>query len=147
LLFSIRFFADLSIFFLSLIKRQKKDDRYIPLFNSRFLGVTNFVAAVLQAKHTNIYFSILQLIKLFKIMENLNMQHYGSVMPLLMNYTPSTRIEESDASQLLSYDYLKQIVPIEMRMVGTKSLKVSSTKKGVGTVQDRKNEIDDSKQA
>jgi hypothetical protein len=81
-------------------------------------------------------------------MENLklNMQHYDSVMPLLMNYTPGTRIEESDASQLLGYDYLKQIVPIEMRMVGTKSLKNTTTKKGPSNVTDRQNEIDDSKQ-
>jgi hypothetical protein len=78
-------------------------------------------------------------------MENLNMQHYGSVMPLLMNYTPSTRIEESDASQLLSYDYLKQIVPIEARRIGTKSLRVSGTKVSNGSKTDKKNEIDDEK--
>jgi hypothetical protein len=83
-------------------------------------------------------------------MENfkLNMQHYGSIMPLLMNYTPSTRIEESDTSQLLSYDYLKQIVPIEMKLVGTKSLKTSATKRATGgAATDRKNEIDDEKHA
>jgi hypothetical protein len=77
-------------------------------------------------------------------MENLklNMQHYGSVMPLLMNYTPSTRIEESDASPQLSYDYLKQIVPIDMRELGTKCLKRTT----LGGRKDDKNEIDDSKQ-
>jgi hypothetical protein len=80
-------------------------------------------------------------------MENLklNMQHYGCVMPLLMNYTPSTKIEESDASQRLGYDYLKQIIPIEMRTIGTKSLKTTATKSGRVTSTDKKNEIDDSK--
>jgi hypothetical protein len=81
----------------------------------------------------------------------LNTQNYDSVMPLLMNYTPGTRIEESDASQQLAYDYLKQIVPLDMRVIGTKSLKNNATKKknnlGQTTGTDAKNEIDDSKPA
>ncbi|MDR0982487.1 MAG: hypothetical protein LBM07_04500 [Culturomica sp.] len=85
---------------------------------------------------------------------NFNTQKYNSVMPLLMNYTPSTKIEECDASQNLMYDYLKQIIPIEMKIVGTKSLKTSQTRVknsavGCGYVNhpDRKNEIDDQKNA
>jgi hypothetical protein len=51
-------YTEKDVVFPSLIKRQKKDDRSTPLFNSHFLGVTNLVAAVLQTKQTNIYFSI-----------------------------------------------------------------------------------------
>jgi hypothetical protein len=73
-----------------------------------------------------------------------------SVMPLLMNYTPSTKIEESDASQQLVYDYLKQIIPYDMRSVGTKSLKTSNTRKvskagNPSISSDKSNVIDDSK--
>jgi hypothetical protein len=79
----------------------------------------------------------------------LNKQNYDSVMPLLMNYTPSTKIEESDASRQLVYDYWKQIIPVEMRTVGTNSLKTSTTRKPSGsgyvTASDRKNAVDDSK--
>jgi hypothetical protein len=70
-----------------------------------------------------------------------------SVMPLLMNYTPSTKIEESDASQQLVYDYLKQIIPYEMRVIGTNSLKSSSTRvRASVSTSDKKNAIDDKKQ-
>ena len=48
-----------------------------------------------------------------------------NVMPLLMNYTPSTKIEECNAFMQLTYDDLKQIIPLDMRIVGTKSLKTS----------------------
>jgi hypothetical protein len=75
----------------------------------------------------------------------LNTQSYDSVMPLLMNYTPSTRIEESDASRQLGYDYLRQIIPVEMGTVGTRCLKTSSTGKGGQVATDKKNEIDDQK--
>jgi hypothetical protein len=74
-----------------------------------------------------------------------NTQNYDSVMPLLMNYTPSTRIEESDAFGQLGYDYLRQIVPVEMKLVGTKCLRTSITKRGNTNASDRKNEIDDEK--
>ncbi|MDD2577660.1 MAG: hypothetical protein PHO86_06130 [Bacilli bacterium] len=73
-----------------------------------------------------------------------------NVMPLLMNYTPSTKIEECNAFMQLTYDDLKQIIPLDMRIVGTKSLKTSFTRKknsagGVYTASDKKNEIDDQK--
>ena len=75
----------------------------------------------------------------------------GSVMPLLMNYTPATRIEEMDEVKI-SYNDILQITEIEVRTVGTRSLKISTTRKMVGhpvkkptSVADKKNEIDDSK--
>ena len=76
-------------------------------------------------------------------------QNVGSnVMPLLMYYTPSTRIEEMDEVKI-SYNDLLQITEIEARKVGTYSLKHRGTNKKSGkstvVVSDRKNEIDDSK--
>lgn len=73
----------------------------------------------------------------------------GSVMPLLMYYTPSTRIEEMDEVKI-SYNDILQITEIEARTVGTRSLKVRGTNKKTGksavtTLTDKKNEIDDSK--
>lgn len=71
-------------------------------------------------------------------------------MPLLMNFTPATRIEEETELLNIVYDEQNQIV-YDMRMIGTKSLKTSQTKKkenflGFHAYQtDRKNEIDDSK--
>jgi len=76
---------------------------------------------------------------------NYNTHNYNSVMPLLMNYTPNTRIEECDASQQMGYNYWEQIISIEMRTLGTKSLKFSNTKQGTRNVSDKKNEIDDQK--
>lgn len=75
----------------------------------------------------------------------------GSIMPLLMNYTPFTKIEEIEEEIPLIYDDRTQIVNYDMRVIGTRSLKTSSTrKKIVGTKSytsstDRKNAIDDSK--
>ena len=77
-------------------------------------------------------------------------QNVGSnVMPLLMYYTPSTRIEEMDEVKI-SYNDLLQITEIEARVVGTRSLKVCTTKKKTGKnaftrFTDQKNEIDDEK--
>ena len=73
----------------------------------------------------------------------------GSVMPLLMSYTPATPIEEADEVRI-SYNDILQITEIEARTVGTYSLKVRATQKKTGknahtAVTDRKNEIDDSK--
>ena len=70
-------------------------------------------------------------------------------MPLLMNYTPSTRIEEMDEVKIVYNDKL-QITEYEARIIGTKCLKVTTTwiniknggKKGK---TDKKNEIDDQK--
>lgn len=71
----------------------------------------------------------------------------GRVMPLLMNYTPSTRIEEMNEVKIVYNDKL-QITEYEARMIGTKCLKTSTTwiKKTAGVNKtDRKNEIDDQK--
>lgn len=74
----------------------------------------------------------------------------GSVMPLLMYYTPSTPIEEMDDVKI-SYNDILQITEIEARVIGTKCLKSNSTKKksssgkSIQFVTDKKNEIDDKK--
>lgn len=69
----------------------------------------------------------------------------GDVMPLIMAFTrPTSIIEESDKEVVL-YDPITQKTVMDMRTVGTYSLKVSSTKKRSGTETDRKNAIDDSK--
>jgi hypothetical protein len=71
------------------------------------------------------------------------------VNPLLMNYTPKTRIQEETVPFVPFYDDENQIV-YDTRTVGTKSLKQVSTvvKRSDGgktTTGDKKNEIDDSK--
>jgi hypothetical protein len=69
------------------------------------------------------------------------------VNPLLLNYTPKTRIQEESTPFIPLYDDEKQII-YNMRQVGTRSLKLSSTKKSgtkMTSTTDRKNEIDDSK--
>ena len=63
-----------------------------------------------------------------------------------MNYTPSSKIEECEIPEQLGYDYLKQIIPIDMRTIGTKSLRPSRTQIGPSAIKtDNKNEIDDQK--
>lgn len=74
----------------------------------------------------------------------------GIPMPLLMGFTPSSRIEEAGEEISLVYDPMTQTVEMDMRVVGTKSLKVSQTlvrgtKTCGSTVCDKKNEIDDKK--
>lgn len=66
-----------------------------------------------------------------------------SAMPLMMNFTVPTPIEETDPV-IIHYNDKDQIT-IEMRIVGTRSLRSHGTRKKTGTVWDRKNEIDDSK--
>ena len=71
-------------------------------------------------------------------------------MPLLMGFTPSSRIEEAREEISLVYDPMTQTVEMDMRVVGTKSLKVSQTlvrgtKTCRITVCDKMNEIDDKK--
>lgn len=83
-----------------------------------------------------------------------NMQMNGtmtSVMPLLMACTKPSPIETCDCEQPVIYDPISQTVPIDMRIVGTKSLKRTMTKyKPAGACAmsakpDNKNEIDDQK--
>lgn len=71
------------------------------------------------------------------------------VMPLLMNFTPATKIEEACEIEKVVYDENLQIV-YDMRTVGTRSLRHRGTKvrSSAGTTVnklDSKNEIDDSK--
>jgi len=70
-------------------------------------------------------------------------QWNGIPMPLLMGFSKPEKIQEVKNEPIM-YDPISQIV-YDMRVVGTKCLKRSSTKKGSGTVQDQKNEIDDQK--
>jgi hypothetical protein len=79
-------------------------------------------------------------------MNNLNLMNNSNVMPLLMSFTPSTKIQEETNPFEYTYSDGKQIVSYDMRTVGTKSLKVSFTRKSNGEgATDKKNEIDDSK--
>lgn len=76
-------------------------------------------------------------------MQTYNQMGFNNVMPLLMNFTTPTPIQEY-TPEVFNYDEENQI-SYEMRIVGTRSLRHSSTHKKNGTVTDRKNEIDDSK--
>lgn len=75
----------------------------------------------------------------------------GIPMPLIMNYTPYTRIEEESADVTPVYDEIKQIAYSMGRTVGTKCLKNESTRyktghgNSIGIKSDKKNAIDDSK--
>ncbi len=74
----------------------------------------------------------------------------GTVMPLLMGCTKPRPIEVLQQEEPIIYDPIMQIIPIDLRIVGTYSLKSSTTKYrntsgGTGIKTDRKNEIDDSK--
>jgi hypothetical protein len=88
-------------------------------------------------------------------MNSLNVINNGNIMPLLMSFTPSTKIQEETNPFEYTYSDGKQIVSYDMaRTVGTRSLKTSSTRKKNGSgassyytsASDKKNEIDDSKQ-
>lgn len=76
----------------------------------------------------------------------MKMQNVTKTMPLLMNFTMATPIEEEVELHNIVYDELSQTV-YDMRTVGTKCLKSHTTKKaGTSRVTtDRKNEIDDTK--
>ena len=82
-----------------------------------------------------------------------NQQSNGSgiPMPLIMTYTPFTKIEEETEIANVAYDEKSQIVPFNMRMVGTKSLRMAAGTKKVQScgkwirTADNKNQIDDSK--
>ncbi len=84
------------------------------------------------------------------------MQHYnttrinGTPMPLLMGFTPATKIQEAETEAPALYDPFTQTVAIDARTVGTRSLKTSQTlvrgtKTCGNSVADKKNEIDDQK--
>jgi hypothetical protein len=65
----------------------------------------------------------------------------GIPMPLLMAYMTATAIQEADSETPVMYDPISQTVRYDARVVGTYSLKTSST----GGKTDKKNAIDDQK--
>lgn len=70
------------------------------------------------------------------------------VMPLLMGFTPQTRIQEGCLNESFMYDDSMQITKYEMMAVGTKCLKTTTTSKTKDRPYshvDQKNEIDDRK--
>lgn len=71
----------------------------------------------------------------------------GQFMPLLMGCTAPTPIEAEEMEHKIIYDPMTQKVVMDLRTIGTKSLKTSHTSTGRGTnlKTDKKNEIDDSK--
>ncbi len=70
----------------------------------------------------------------------------GTVMPLLMGCTEATPIEMETSHEVIIYDPIAQKIEMDMRMVGTKSLKqVRTSAKFGGGHLDNKNEIDDQK--
>ena len=76
----------------------------------------------------------------------LQQNSYGnSTMPLLMGFTPKTRVQEGEVNERCIYNDIMQITEYDMRTVGTKSLKTSRTNKNGHGKSDKKNEIDDSK--
>ena len=76
-------------------------------------------------------------------------QWNGIPMPLLMGYIPPEPVQEVENEMPFIYDPVSQTVAFDMRMLGTKCLKTSTTTKktprGTSNTTDRKNEIDDSK--
>lgn len=68
-----------------------------------------------------------------------------SVMPLLMGFTPKTPIEIGEVNESFSYNDATQTTMYAMPSVGTKCYRKTWTKKGTGQVEDKKNEIDDTK--
>lgn len=77
-----------------------------------------------------------------------NTQINGTPMPLLMGFTPATRIMEAGNDPRPIYDPISQIIEMDLRIIGTRSLKISSTRVSPSTPNtktDSKNEIDDQK--
>ena len=67
------------------------------------------------------------------------------IMPLLMGCTKPQPIETLEHDERVIYDPIAQVVQIDMRTIGTYSLKTSSTKVEGHFNVDRKNAIDDQK--
>lgn len=77
-------------------------------------------------------------------MLRVNQNGNSNIMPLLMNFTTPSPIQEY-TPEVFNYDEENQI-SYEMRTIGTRCLRHSSTRKTKNlTVSDGKNEIDDSK--
>ena len=69
----------------------------------------------------------------------------GQVMPLLMGCTMPQAIEAEPMEEKIIYDPMTQKVVMDLRKIGTKSLKTRSTHVGKACKTDNKNEIDDYK--
>ena len=71
----------------------------------------------------------------------------GTVMPLLMGCTKPQPIEALRQEEPIVYDPVNQLVIYDMRIVGTRSLKITHWVKLPSRTQmsDKKNEIDDQK--
>lgn len=75
-----------------------------------------------------------------------NTQINGTPMPLLMGFTPATRIMEAGNDPRPIYDPISQIIEMDLRLIGTRSLKLVATHlPGNACRSDPKNEIDDQK--
>lgn len=75
-----------------------------------------------------------------------NTQINGTPMPLLMGFTPVTKIMGAENSQQrIIYDPISQTNEMDLRIIGTYSLKISVTHVGRTVTTDKKNEIDDQK--
>lgn len=72
----------------------------------------------------------------------------GQVMPLLMGCTKPSPIKVEPEAHNVIYDPMSQKVVLDLRVVGTKSLKtrITHNPKTNGNTGDQKNEIDDQKQ-
>ena len=68
-------------------------------------------------------------------------QGSAPILPLLVGCTKPQPIETLEYDERVMYDPVTQIVPMDMRTVGTYSLRIRAT----GTRTDRKNESDDQK--
>lgn len=72
----------------------------------------------------------------------------NTIMPLLMGFTPLTKIQEGCLDESFVYDDIMQIAKYNMMAVGTKCLKTTTTSKTKDKPYshiDNKNEIDDRK--
>lgn len=72
-------------------------------------------------------------------------QGSAPILPLLVGCTKPQPIETLEHNGCIMYDPIAQIIPIDMRVVGTYSLRSHVTKLQKGIKTDRKNEIDDQK--
>ncbi len=69
-------------------------------------------------------------------------------MPLLMGCTQPSKIKTSENDIPVIYDPISQMVKLDFRVIGTKSLKNHATKLPTHQIKtDAKNEIDDQKNA
>ena len=72
------------------------------------------------------------------------------IMPLLMACTKPSRIQEAEEETPMMYDPMTQRIGLDMRTVGTRSLRSVGTRVKINSIQtssksDKKNEIDDQK--